>query len=246
MSSWVEPYLDLITSLKEFSLWDTKQTKREWHICVLVSMSLGNILILLCVLWGLSALRTKKFQMKTTYGRLWEVKEVTPAAIVFAAITANLKENSEEEEILRGLDEVEAEAYLDNEDFHFTTDIVAAAPVRLVVPQVKATKGKGGRKKVNTSKEAPVHQSAQGQGPKAQSNIKQPLPVEKERSTRARARSGSKDATQAAMTKVEVDQHDKASKNNDDDDGDSDGNGLGDIEEEEEEEEEEEDLEYPH
>ncbi|KAK0184536.1 hypothetical protein F5146DRAFT_1006524 [Armillaria mellea] len=322
-------------------LWVIKQAKREWHVCPCLYepgkrvggntlfRSPATLKILICVLWGSSVLTTKKFQTKSTYGKLWDVKEVILAAIVFAAITlcfllsgdpsftlergakskinyfsdfefyvsiiekklakgsrsmlstfqlyndevfptfkhvrsaapnlqANLEENSEEEEILRGLDEVEAEVYSDNADFTAFTDaidlqantltvpastviedIVEATPVPEAAPQVKATKGKGGRKKANTS-----------QGSKVQSQMDQPLLVERERrhpgrqlaatlptrSTRRGARSGTKDRAQAATIKVEID-NEEASEN-DDDDNNSEGFGLGGHVDEEEEEEE--------
>lgn len=240
--------------------------------------------ILICVLWGGSALRTKKFQTKTTYGGLWEVKEVTPAAIAFAAITlrfllsgdpsftsergakskinyfsdfefyvsviekklakasrsmlatlqlyndevfptfrhaksaapnlhANLEENSEEEEILRGLDEVEAEVYSDDADFTAFADavdlqvntqapiaiedVVEVAPVPLAAPHVAATTGKGGRKRSNPSKETPARRSARGQGLEARSNTDQPPPAEE---TRRRGRGRKQNDSDAPAT----------------------------------------------
>ncbi|PBK58806.1 hypothetical protein ARMSODRAFT_1027930 [Armillaria solidipes] len=319
----------------------------------------ATLKILICVLWGGSALRTKKFQTKTTYGGLWEVKEVTPAAIAFAAIAlrfllsgdpsfsserganskinyfsdfefyvsiiekklakgsksmlatqklyndevfpnfrhaksaapnlqANLKENSEEEEILRGLDEVEAEVYSDEADFTafadavdlqvdtqtapasiVTEDIVEATPVPLAMPRVTATKGKGGRKKANTSKEAPARRSARGQGLEAPSNIDQPPPAEgmrrrgrgrkqtdsdtpattlPTRSTKSGARSGTKGGARAVTIPevIEGENDDEEASENDNDDGNGNGNGNGEGNSSEDEEEEEEDYEYAH
>ncbi|PBK85112.1 hypothetical protein ARMGADRAFT_1036608 [Armillaria gallica] len=84
---------------------------------------------------------------------------------------ANLEENEEEEGILRGLDEVEAEIYSDNADFTAFADavdlqintqapiaienVVEVAPVPLATPHVAATTRKGGRKRSNPGKETP-------------------------------------------------------------------------------------------
>ncbi|KAK0434668.1 uncharacterized protein EV420DRAFT_1488578 [Desarmillaria tabescens] len=261
----------------------------------------ATVKILTCLLWGASALRAKRFQTKTTYGELWTVTEVTPAAIAFAVIVlrfllsgdpsftldrgarskinyfsdfefyvstiekklmkgsksmlatiqlyneqifptakhtksaalslkANLEENSDEEEMLKGLDNIDAEVFSDDDDFECdvpaitnhvldsqasvqmipapitTTSVVEAGSVPLAQPCDTTTKEKRGRKKAN--------------------------PI----------RSGNKDGTQvvpmAAVVKVENEEK-EASKNEDEDDGEGNGN-------DEDEDEEEEDLEYVH
>ncbi|PBK59666.1 hypothetical protein ARMSODRAFT_1027212 [Armillaria solidipes] len=291
-------------------------------------LSPATLKILICVLWGGSALRTKKFQTKTTYGGLWEVKEVTPAAIAFAAIAlrfllsgnpsfsserganskinyfsdfefyvsiiekklakgsksmlatqklyndevfpnfrhaksaalnlqANLEENSEEEEILRGLDEVEAEVYSDEVDFTafadaidlqvdtqtapasiVTEDIVEAAPVPLAMPRVTATKGKGGRKKANTStKQYRPTTACRGDA----------TPWLRT-STKSGARSGTKGGARAVTIPevIEGKNDDEEASENDNDDGNGNGNGNSEGNSGEDEEEEEEDYEYAH
>lgn len=229
-------------------------------------------------------LATQKLYNNKVFPNFRHAKSATPN------LQANLEENSEEEEILRGLDEVEAEVYSDEVDFTafadavdlqvdtqtvpasiVTEDIVEATPVPLATPCVTAMKGKGGRKKANTSKEAPAHRSACGQGLKAPSNIDQPplaegmrrhgrehkqtdsdtpattLPT---RSTKSGARSGTKGGAQAVtIPEVIEDENDneEASKNdNDNGNGNGNGNGEGKSGEDEEEEEEEEDYEYTH
>ncbi|KAK0437587.1 uncharacterized protein EV420DRAFT_1753458 [Desarmillaria tabescens] len=277
--------------------------------------------ILICILWRASALSTKKFQTKMTYGGLWNITEVTPAAMTYAAIMlcflpsgnpifttdrgakskinyfsnfefyvstiekklakgsrsmlatvrfyneqvfptsqhvalavptvkANLEENSEEEEILRALDDIDAEMDSDESDFDSALPIVTAhnpnheasaqavpapivgsvgeiPPVPLVQSRVMASNEKRGRKQASSGVEAPAHRSAHGQGLPVQSDMEVPVPAPVEKVTRH--------GQGLQVDRVE-DEEEEASE--------SEGNGNDD--EEEEEEEEEEDLEYAH